>query len=257
MYILFNCFQGEQMKTSMKIFTAVCFFALIALLLPGGATAKISDNDEDSRTILLAGKYYRVYESNEIDGGIDLDDVDYVAIKTKYIATSFGDSMDDLESSNVADESDNSDDSDQEEDTENKEECENGVCYVDTVLDEDAEEKTLVKLDADEAIALFEANTKSDATSIDNTEYPYSIKSALDKAGVESEIWTVGTKEGRKIYLNVFELEDGKQVKAFTYNGKPREVTTLSEGSDIMAKRLLCKVCNIKKSFGKVVSISE
>jgi len=257
------------MKKIQKVLAIICLVSMLVSVFSIAATAKIDDKEEDSRLVLLAGKFYKVYESNEVTGDNDylMSQVDYVALKMSSITGALGgyavndaavekevDSTDSYDNTDNKDDTDSTDNSDSSDDTE---ECENGVCYVDTVLDEDVEEKTLVKLDADEAVALFEANTSSDATSVDNTEYPYSIKSALDDAGVDSEIWTVSTKEGRKIYLNVFELEDGKQVKAFTYNGKPREVTTLSEGSDIMAKRLLCKVCNIKKSFGKVVSISE
>lgn len=242
------------------------------------ATAKIND-EEDSRLVLLAGKFYKVYESNEVTGDNDylMSQVDYVALKMSSITGALGGYSSTMEStvtqqdssSETVEETISTDavinDDTVGTETSDKETstpvCDNGVCYTDSVLDEKPEvsEETVkaTVFDDEETIAFFEANTDRGDTSIDDTEYPYAIKTKLDEEGVENTIWTVTTEEGNKIYLNVLTLESGKELKAFTFNGKPREVTTLSEGKEIMAKRLLCKTCNLKRSFGVVETISK
>lgn len=270
------------MKTSIKIVSAICIVAMLFSIFSIAATAKIDDNDEDYRIILLAGKFYKIYESAEITGDTNylLDKTDYVAIKMNSVTSAFGGYTKNMDTPNPVESTDtntvnnldtssdiSSDDvvnSDTVGSGEDTPLCENGVCYVDSVLDEETtveeveeEEVTPTVFDDEEAITFFETNTAADATSIGDTDYPYSIKTKLDEAGVDNTIWTVTTKEGNTIYLNVFELESGKQLKAFTYAGKPREVTTLSDGKEIMAKRLLCKTCNAKRSFGVVETISK
>lgn len=260
------------MKRITKILAIVCLVSMLFSIFSIAAAAKTND-DEEYRLVAIAGKLYKVLESNEVRGSVE--QADYIAIKTKYITSALGGVVSDMDTPSIETSStevdsdtvpDVSTDNVVNSDTVSTEEenavCENGVCYVDSVLDENPAENveetvTATVFDDEEAIAFFEANTESDATSIGDTTYPYKIKTELDEAGVDSTIWTITTAEGNTIYLNVFELKSGKQLKAFSYAGKPREVTTLSDGDDLMAKRLLCKTCNAKRSFGVVETISK
>lgn len=268
------------MKKTRKVLAMICLISMLFSIFSIAAAAK-SNDDEEYRLVAIAGKLYKVLESDEVKGSVE--QADYIAIKTKYITSALGgvvsdmdtpgdvsdnteDSTTDTKEDTSSDTTDTSEDSttdtaeDNTADTENAEgNCTNGVCYVDSVLDEEPSENTekTTVLDDEETIALYEANTEGIDTSIDSTVYPYLMKSKLDEKGVKNTIWTITTKEGHVIYANVFTLESGKELKAFTYNGKPREITTLSEGSDLMAKRLLCKTCNLKKSFGVVETISK